>query len=684
MITFAANNEFFRKRKRVHKACDSCKKRRKRCVHTFDAEEAPLHPDSPSGNDSLTSHPSFHPGHPHAHAASTSTSSSYDAQAPGFPESDHAAGRGNGPEDPRLAPGSRFIGYLSPEAVMRGQIREQGSKCGGWVPATPEDDPVPPPSARDPSEIATPAGPAPSDGGVSRIDKALQVYLDAIGVNVIPPDRNVDILLGIYFEYVHPLLPLVDQRHFYVRHTAGEPLTMLLQAICLVASRHEEARDHLYLSSDPTLLLEPREYARKLYAALVAGLNANLEKDRITLIQILALMSLYSEGVDGADRASMHLVQAIHHAHTIGLQFGRQRNVPKGESTEKIFWCLWSLDKLNASVNGRPQYMHERDNQLEAWTARPDQRRTPFGIWLQLAGILDRVIELYRPGCDPRVTGLENDFPGFEDIIGDGGDRLRGPIVAALELFYHAVAMLSHKSRSITDPVRSTPSFVRQSLSAVRVISILSHEFPDDLPPLPLVPYALALAMSVAYRQYRRSKLQGHKNRAKEDLKTCCGLLNKLRATWWCAGCMADLGSAALSKAEKAEQYSHAEQAASASGTRASDAFRVEPATPSSNDSTRNAAESQEMETPASTTVRSLLNMSTVPQMMAGQPQHTVSSERIEQTPPNSAEFNNESPDWLNFDNAFENMDTLLGSSGADLSSELLKGFNWDLGEFPG
>lgn len=30
MITFAANNEFFRKRKRVHKACDSCKKRRVR------------------------------------------------------------------------------------------------------------------------------------------------------------------------------------------------------------------------------------------------------------------------------------------------------------------------------------------------------------------------------------------------------------------------------------------------------------------------------------------------------------------------------------------------------------------------------------------------------------------------------------------------------------------------------
>ena len=40
------------------------------------------------------------------------------------------------------------------------------------------------------------------------------------------------------------------------------------------------------------------------------------------------------------------------------------------------------------------------------------------------------------------------------------------------------------------------------------------------------------------------------------------------------------------------------------------------------------------------------------------------------------------SPDWLNFDNAFENMDTLLGSSGADLSMELLRPFSYDAWAF--
>lgn len=41
------------------------------------------------------------------------------------------------------------------------------------------------------------------------------------------------------------------------------------------------------------------------------------------------------------------------------------------------------------------------------------------------------------------------------------------------------------------------------------------------------------------------------------------------------------------------------------------------------------------------------------------------------------------SPDWLNFDAAFENFDAVLGNSGADISMELLRPFNFeDFGAF--
>ncbi|KAK7530602.1 fungal-specific transcription factor domain-containing protein [Phyllosticta citribraziliensis] len=711
MITFAANNEFFRKRKRVHKACDSCKKRRKRCIHTFDDDDdhASINPTSTSTEDA-----------PPAEGSSAAG-----------PSRELLPGHHVGHDDGRRVPPSRFIGYLSPEAVMSGHIREpiSGEKVGGWVTATDEAEG----STTERDRNGTPPNVTGQDAEESLIKSTLQAYLDAVGVSTVPDAQVVDVLLAVYFEYVNPLLPVVDQKTFYDRKHSGDGSRMLLQAMCLVASRHEGIAHHLYLSNNPNLLA-PREFAKRLYAAIVAGLHANLEKDRITVIQVLTLISLYSEGVDGADAASMHLVQAIHHAHTIGLQFGRQQNNEKSEAMEKLFWCLWSLDKINATIHGRPQYMHERDNQLENWTAKPERRRTPFAIWLVLAAILDRVIELYRPGCDPSVTGLEDAFPGFEDIIGEIGDQLKGPIVAALELFYHAVAMASHKSRSITDPVRSTPSSVRQSLSAVRVISILSNEFPSDLPPLPIVPYSLALAMTVAYRQFRRSKLQGHKNRAKEDFKNCCKLLEKLRATWWSAGCMADLGAAALKKADRStnRRQQESKTASSRNAWKAGTASRPpssdvganwasttlpDPSAPTavtgsshhSGAANPNANPSQSAGT--SPSVPTLTPVS-VPSMLAATPQPAISSERgggpntgapltsttasataaampagTEHTPSTgslSGEFSNESPDWLNFDNAFENMDTLLGSGGADLSTELLRGLDWDWTLGPG
>jgi hypothetical protein len=41
-------------------------------------------------------------------------------------------------------------------------------------------------------------------------------------------------------------------------------------------------------------------------------------------------------------------------------------------------------------------------------------------------------------------------------------------------------------------------------------------------------------------------------------------------------------------------------------------------------------------------------------------------------------DFSDASPDWLNFDAAFENFEGLLGSSGADLSNELFRPLHYE------
>lgn len=246
--------------------------------------------------------------------------------------------------------------------------------------------------------------------------------------------------------------------------------------------------------------------------------------------------------------------------------------------------------------------------------------------------------------------------------------------------------MASHRSLSINAPVKSTPSYVRQSLSATRVIHLLNAELPELLPPLPLVPYALGVALSVVYRHFRSRRLKVHVNRATEELKQCVRLLDRLRNAWWSAGTMADLGRAVLSNAAGRTTNAANTPAPEPRPTEA----KTEPPTPRSVHNSVSLPTSahwpQPLDTPidprlqqqqqAPTPMTNLLNP--IPALTPGQ--HPTSSERADRAPipPGFGSFSEASPDWLNFDAAFENFEGLLGSSGADLSNELFKPLNYE------
>jgi hypothetical protein len=346
-------------------------------------------------------------------------------------------------EDPRAQTPPNFLGYLNPEAVLREQVHsvhERGKSnhspilphIGQWVE---ERENGRPPNSHPGSSGARlqETSSHPPTTQEATVQKALHQYLEAVGVAILPPRKNQDVLLDIYFASVHPLLPIVDKNLFSDRYAQGTEPRMLMQAICIVASKHANAFSHLCLGDDPQVQ-SPREFSQRLYNAVIAGIEAKLEKNRVVLIQVLALISLHCEGPDGAEQASMHLAQAIHHAHTFGLQFGHMWKNQKSDSQENLedlFWCLWSLDKLNACMNGRPLIMHDRDNSMTKLPQDPEKRSSPFGIWLQISQMLDRVIDYYRPGRSVEETGWEgDDFLGFEEMVGDGEDKLDGPIMS--------------------------------------------------------------------------------------------------------------------------------------------------------------------------------------------------------------------------------------------------------------
>ncbi|KAJ4350281.1 uncharacterized protein N0V89_008902 [Didymosphaeria variabile] len=705
MITFAANNEFFRKRKRVHRACDSCKKRRKRCSHTFD--------DDADAGSSTKSGQSANPGQQDPHA---SNASYHDQRGQrGDPQRDgtrSSMAPYSPSDDPPAQTPPNFLGYLNPEAVLREQVYAEKGKStqspvipsiGQWIEG--ENPALGRPLTSQPG--AAPArfdDTSPTANQDVKVQRALRQYLEAVGVTILPPRECQDGLLDLYFNYVHPLLPLIDQDVFAERYAQGHESRLLMQAICIVASKHADAGSYLCLGDDPRKM-GPREFSHRLYNAVIAGIEAKMEKNRVVLIQVLALISLHCEGPDGAEQASMHLAQAIHHAHTFGLQFGHQWKNQKSddqENLEDLFWCLWSLDKINACMNGRPLLMHERDNSLTKLPTDPEKRQSPFGVWLQISEMLDKVIDYYRPGSKAEETGWEgDDFLGFEEMVGDGEDKLEGPIMSLLSLFHHTMCMASHKSLSINAPVKSTPSYVRQSLSATRVIHLLNAEAPERLPPLPLVPYALSVALSVVYRHFRSRRLKVHINRATEELRQCVMLLNRLRYAWWTAGTMADIGTAVLNNADRntrtantpappAENAHHPAMKPTPAGAHNQQQHHA--STPSNWQTLDNATPidprlQQQNPTSAPTANMTHLLNPLPPPPTPGQ--HPTSSERGSHVQHPGAtpqlahagppfDFSEASPDWLNFDTAFENFEGLLGSSGADLSNELFRPLNYE------
>ena len=235
------------------------------------------------------------------------------------------------------------LGYLNPEAVLREHVYSEKGKAiqspvipsiGQWIEG--ENPALRKTSTSHPGAVPSKfEETSPTAGQDVKVQRALRQYLDAVGVNILPPRQCQDGLLDIYFNYVHPLLPLVDQDVFSERYRHGAESRLLMQAICIVASKHADAANYLCLGTDPRKM-GLREFSHRLYNAVIAGIEAKLEKNRVVLIQVLALISLHCEGPDGAEQASMHLAQAIHHAHTFGLQYGHEWRNQKSDDDEHL------------------------------------------------------------------------------------------------------------------------------------------------------------------------------------------------------------------------------------------------------------------------------------------------------------------------------------------------------------
>ncbi|KAJ5097548.1 transcriptional regulator family: Fungal Specific TF, partial [Penicillium angulare] len=443
----------------------------------------------------------------------------------------------------------RFVGDLNPEAFIREKLDEPTGhrlrdRVGLWISSSPSQDHTQHgwdhqrrSVGSNSLSISSPPPPKSREAIETLLNRRYASAMQSCGRL---PKSTRDALSAIYFSKINHIIPLVEINSFVKHEHDGSVSIFLERAICLVAAKDIDATPYLRLVAEGPIV-SSRQFCTNIYNGLTVAMDAELEPDRLTRIRILSLMALHCEGHEGAEAASLHLCVAIHQAQTVGLHLDRPAGTEALQTNP--FWALWTLDKMHASIGGRPVLIADRDIGLQ----KPSSHTSgAFGVWLAISDLLATVISYYRPSA-ATTSGWEEAFPAFEDIIGDDIPVEPDlPTLGILELYYHCVAILSCRHK-LTETLDSTKaSTIRQGLAAIRIHSIVASECAGKLPPLPIVPYAIALSMGVSYRQLRSSKLITHFNRAKASLEACCSLLEELSPQWYSAEAMARLGQRAL------------------------------------------------------------------------------------------------------------------------------------------
>ncbi|KAJ5677690.1 transcriptional regulator family: Fungal Specific TF [Penicillium maclennaniae] len=371
-------------------------------------------------------------------------------------------------------------------------------------------------------------------------------------VGLVPPKDDQEALMDIYFRRIHPILPFLDEKAIRAQFETDALSPRLIQSICLVASKDRSAASLLRLGQD-LAVLTVEKFSNILYQDITQSMTRKVERKKVTAIQILTLLSLHEWRPTGFEDCSLHLMQAIHHAQTIGLHLLRPDDQQSSLSLKALFWCLWSLDRWNAAMNGRPVMIHDPDIGQRVDDVLP-LFDPPFRSWLRLADRLNVVIRFYRPIMDgPEEQEL--DIPSFEELV-DSSNAWDTPqdFLETLEILNHGVIILSTYSKRLQGRSRPRMATIRQSHSIFTIASLLRNRNMHDCLPVPMVAYVLSLTFSITYGQMKEENLPSARQIAKEHLHLFHQCLKSLGSTWWSASIITRLGNRVLNDTQHASK----------------------------------------------------------------------------------------------------------------------------------
>ncbi|KAL2257073.1 hypothetical protein VTK26DRAFT_696 [Humicola hyalothermophila] len=399
---------------------------------------------------------------------------------------------------------------------------------------------------------------------------------------VIPSDTAWRQMRDLYLAKIHPIFPIFEKSTLIELPKEAELRELIQASVCLAAATDPDARDLLTFHTTPeqtapgqpsmSRIVVPFDtYSREVANFILRRLRELEKKQQLPLalrIRVMAITCLYWQPAHLSDRFEPHTLFAkvVSLAHTHGIHLDLHSKPFVGHSLDaegsgsRLFKCLYALDRLLSAFAGRPIMFHNVDM---IRIPGPDKQDPPsFRLFMSLILLLDQVIEMYRP--NPTVSYI--DVPVFERLAIDAEAQGEPEgILATLEVLYHAICVLS--VRMPRDRFRIAPECdeapgpriqhlppsgvnARRSHSADRIVDVIQQY---KISPMPFVPYALTLSLSVAYRKWRFSQLPMFRTRGGADFKKVLPILQQMGATWTSARLNGQLGQAVMEKLDQSE-----------------------------------------------------------------------------------------------------------------------------------
>ncbi|KAG8928581.1 hypothetical protein FRC01_005706 [Tulasnella sp. 417] len=233
--------------------------------------------------------------------------------------------------------------------------------------------------------------------------------IDAVGAAYLPDRMKQEHLVGLYFNYIHPVLPVLHRKQFFrdfaIRNDPTHPSytqalaripNFLLLAMFSVAARYSNETP---LPPDGEMWTAGDDYFDRARELLVTFTSLS----RLEYVQAMLLMGYREIGLGTMAQAWLYLGVAIRSAQDVGLHrslakwqvAGARRFTDEEKETRARIWhCAVRLDRYVSTYIGRPLSVYEHDYDTHIPEEDPEEENELWAEYPTFAAGVEQIEHL--------------------------------------------------------------------------------------------------------------------------------------------------------------------------------------------------------------------------------------------------------------------------------------------------